>query len=89
MSKQIKVIIMKSQTDKREEKLDDETVDRQPRQQPVPSYGEPGQMGPMNPTPDVPGADAPEVSTGNRFDTDEPAEETDEREVGEIESENP
>ncbi|MCF0041016.1 hypothetical protein [Dyadobacter fanqingshengii] len=87
---------MKSQTEKREETLDDETRDRQPRQQPVPSYGEPGQMGPMNTTPEVPGADAPEVSTGNRFatdepadETDEPAEETDEPEVGEIESENP
>ena len=80
---------MKSQTEKREETLDDETRDRQPRQQPVPSYGEPGQMGPMNPTPEVPGADSPEVSTGNRFDTDEQDEDIDDHEVGEIESENP
>ncbi|SKB84089.1 hypothetical protein [Dyadobacter psychrophilus] len=80
---------MKSQTEKREETLDDETRDRQPRQQPVPSYGEPGQMGPMNLTPEVPGADSPSVDTGNRFDTDEPDEESEEREVGEIESENP
>lgn len=81
---------MKSQTDKREETLDDETRDRQPRQRPVPSYGEPGQMGPMNPTPDVPGADAPEVMTGNRFDNDnEPAQDDDDQEVGKIESENP
>ncbi|KAA0993206.1 hypothetical protein [Dyadobacter aurulentus] len=63
-----------------------ELPDEQP---PSPSYPEPGQTAPMNPTPDVPGTDAPEVSTGTRIDKDEPAEDTDENEVGEIESQNP
>ncbi|MCF0069944.1 hypothetical protein LZD49_05645 [Dyadobacter sp. CY261] len=59
-------------------------------QPPATSYPEkPGETGPLNPTPDVPGADAPEVSTGTRIDDDQPAEETDENEVGEIESQNP
>ncbi|MCE7064724.1 hypothetical protein [Dyadobacter sp. CY326] len=63
-----------------------EAPDKQP---PAPSYPEPGQMAPMNPTPDVPGTDAPEVSTGSKVDSDEPAQETDEEQVGAIESGNP
>ncbi|MCE6993166.1 hypothetical protein [Dyadobacter sp. CY323] len=59
------------------------------KQPPATSYPEPGQTAPLNPTPDVPGPDAPEVETGSRMDTDIPAEETDENEVGEVESENP
>lgn len=59
-------------------------------QPPVPSYPEkPGETGPLNPTPDVPGTDAPEVNTGSRIDDDEPAEPAEEVEVGEIESQNP
>ncbi|NIJ54096.1 hypothetical protein [Dyadobacter arcticus] len=58
-------------------------------QPPSPSYPEPGQQAPMNPTPIVPGTDAPEVSTGTNMDDDIPAEDIDEREVGEIEAENP
>lgn len=59
-------------------------------QPPAPSYPEkPRETGPLNPTPGVPGTDAPEVNTGTRIDRDEPAEQTDEDEVGEIESQNP
>ena len=63
-----------------------EAPDKQP---PATSYPEPGQTAPMNPTPDVPGTDAPEVSTGSRATPEEPAQETDEDQVGAIESENP
>ena len=62
-----------------------EFPDKQP---PATSYPEPGQQAPMNPTPGIPGSDAPEVSTGSRIDEDLPAE-APEEEVGEIESENP
>ncbi|MGV3603507.1 MAG: hypothetical protein ACO1N1_19970 [Dyadobacter fermentans] len=66
------------------------TAVRPSHQPPSPSYPEkPRDTGPLNPTPDVPGTDAPEVSTGSRIDDDEPAQETDEDEVGEIESQNP
>lgn len=59
-------------------------------QPPATSYPEnPRETGPLNPTPDVPGPDAPEVNTGTRIDDDQPAEETDAEEVGEIESQNP
>ncbi|WP_353719675.1 hypothetical protein [Dyadobacter sp. 676] len=59
-------------------------------QPPAPSYPEkPRETGPLNPTPDVPGTDAPEVSTGSGVNLDEPAQETDADEVGEIESQNP
>ena len=58
-------------------------------QPPATSYPEkPRETGPLNPTPDVPGPDAPEVNTGSRIDQED-AEETDENEVGEIESQNP
>ena len=63
-----------------------EMPDKQP---PAPSYPEPGQQAPMNPNPDVPRTDAPEVETGTRMEDDLPAQETDENEVGEIESQNP
>lgn len=64
-----------------------EYPDKQP---PAPSYPDkPGETAPLNPRPNVPGTDAPEVSTGSGMDDDLPAEETDEREVGEIESQNP
>lgn len=59
-------------------------------QPPSPSYPEkPRETGPLNPTPDVPGTDAPEVNTGSRMDEDQPAEPTEADEVGEIESQNP
>jgi hypothetical protein len=58
-------------------------------QPPSPSYPEPGQIAPMNPTPGVPGTDAPEVNTGSRVDEDAPDEDADAEEVGEIESQNP
>jgi hypothetical protein len=59
-------------------------------QPPAPSYPEkPQETGPLNPTPDVPGTDAPGVNTGSRIDADEQAERKDEDEVGEIESQNP
>lgn len=59
-------------------------------QPPAPSYPDkPGQTAPLNPTPDVPGTDAPEVSTGSRINDEEPAQETDADQVGEIESQNP
>lgn len=69
----------------------DSTVAELPDDQPpATSYPEkPRETGPLNPTPDVPGTDAPEVNTGTRIDDDQPAEETDEEEVGEIESQNP
>jgi hypothetical protein len=63
-----------------------EMPDKQP---PATSYPEPGQQAPLNPTPDVPGTDAPEVNTGSRMDDDVPAEDIDEEQVGEIESGNP
>lgn len=63
-----------------------ELPDEQP---PATSYPEkPHETGPLNPTPGIPGTDAPEVNTGSRVDDNEP-EETDENEVGEIESQNP
>jgi hypothetical protein len=63
-----------------------ELPDEQP---PATSYPEkPHETGPLNPTPGILGTDAPEVNTGSRIDDDEP-EETDENEVGEIESQNP
>ncbi|WP_221392273.1 hypothetical protein [Dyadobacter sp. NIV53] len=40
-------------------------------QPPATSYPDPhkpGQMGPMNPTPDIPGTDAPEVNTGTSIE---------------------
>ena len=59
-------------------------------QPPAPSYPEkPRETGPLNPTPHVPGTDAPEVSTGSRIDEDQPAEQNNEDEIGEIESQNP
>lgn len=59
-------------------------------QPPATSYPEkPRETGPLNPTPDVPGTDAPEVNTGSRIDEDQPTEPSDEDEVGEIESQNP
>ena len=59
-------------------------------QPPAPSYPEkPRDTGPLNPTPDVPGTDAPEVNTGSRIDEKTPAEPASEDEVGEIESQTP
>ncbi|WAC14280.1 hypothetical protein [Dyadobacter pollutisoli] len=58
-------------------------------QPPATSYPEPGQTPPLNPTPEIPGTDAPEVNTGSRIDDDSPAQDIDEENVGEIESENP
>ncbi len=66
--------------------LVDEMPDEQP---PSTSYPEPGQTAPLNPKPEIPGTDAPEVSTGSRMDEDIPAEDIDEEEVGETESGNP
>lgn len=64
-----------------------EHPDEQP---PATSYPEkPGETAPLNPRPHIPGTDAPEVSTGSGMDDDLPAEETDEQEVGDIESQNP
>lgn len=59
-------------------------------QPPAPSYPEkPREQGPLNPRPNIPGTDAPEVSTGSGMDDDKPAEDIEEREVGEVESQNP
>ncbi len=59
-------------------------------QPPAPSYPEkPREPGPLNPRPNVPGTDAPEVSTGSGMDDDKPAEKPMSGEVGEIESQNP
>jgi len=59
-------------------------------QPPAPSYPEkPREQSPLNPRPNVPGTDAPEVSTGSGMDDEKPAEDMDDREVGEIESQNP
>lgn len=63
-----------------------ESPDEQP---PATSYPEPGQTAPLNPTPGIPGTDAPEVNTGSRIDEDIPAQDIDEEDVGEMESENP
>jgi hypothetical protein len=63
-----------------------EAPDKQP---PAKSYPEPGETAPLNPNPEVPGPDAPEVNTGSRIDDDLPAQDTDEDEVDEIQRENP
>jgi hypothetical protein len=63
-----------------------EMPDKQP---PATSYPEPGQTAPMNPQPDVPGTDAPEVYTGNKTEENASTQDIDENDVGVIESENP
>lgn len=54
----------------------------QPPSTPYPDPSKPGQTPPMNPTPDVPGTDAPEVYTGTSMEPQSPEqdESTDENE---------
>jgi hypothetical protein len=79
-------MIMDFQTNYAFPDVTSELPDKQP---PWPDLSDPGQTAPLNPSPDVPGADAPEVSTGSRMDEDIPAQDIDDEEVGEIESGNP
>jgi len=55
-----------------------EFPDDQPPATSYPDPHKPGQMPPMNPAPEVPGADAPEVDTGSRVSPALPEEDEDE-----------
>ena len=58
-----------------------EFPDDQPPATSYPDPQKPGQMAPMNPTPEVPGTDAPEVEKGSNIDAPSSADdETDEEE---------
>jgi len=54
-----------------------EFPDDQPPATSYPDPQKPGQMPPMNPTPDIPGTDAPEVETGSGVSPDLPEEDED------------